>query len=215
MRAAGILALIACLNSSASAHWERTTDLPQWAQRGTLNWCLHYARADRELVELFLRHRQTLVHGGDFDSDETARYAAENGLRSMPYVCSRTVRVGEIEQHPQLDGAVVLKPDGSEILAYNNPVRRYGSLYTDAWPEYVRERTRGVWERTNAAAIFYDNATWSMPDYHSQAAVAWTEWAREHGIEPGDGVPAADGPLAAPLKAFVAETLADYHAGLR
>ncbi|GEM_PF-2132273 len=215
MRRAAALIAIICITTPAWAHWEETTDLPDWAQRGTLNWCLHYSRADRELVDLFLRHKQTLLHGGSFDSEETARYAAENGLRFMPYVCARTFTTREIEQHPELQQAIGLAPDGSEVLAYNNPVRRFGSLYTEIWPEYVRERTRAVWDQTDVAAIFYDNAVWPTVDYRPEAAVAWTQWAREHGIEPGEGVPEANGPLAAPLKAFIAETLADYHRGLR
>lgn len=215
MRRIAVTIAIIALSAPVFAHWEQTVDLPDWAQRGTLKWCLHYARADRELVDLFLRHNQTLVHGGSFDSEETARYAAESGLRYMPYVCSRTVTTQQIEQHPELKEAVVLAPDGSEVLAYNNPVRRYGSLYTDAWPEFVRGRTRNVWDGPDVAAIFYDNAVWSMPDYHPKAAEAWAAWAREHGIDPGEGAPAADGPLAAPLRAFIARSLADYHVGLR
>lgn len=215
MRRLVMVVLMATILAPAWAHWEAQNELPDWAQRGRLNWCLHYSRADRELVDLFLRHKQTLLHGGSFDSEETARYAVENGLRFMPYVCSRTLTTREMEEHPELQQAIVLAPDGSEVLAYNNPVRRYGSLYTDIWPEYVRNRTRAVWDRTGVAAIFYDNAVWPTPDYRPEAAVAWAKWAREQGIEPGEGVPAADGPLAAPLKAFIAETLTEYHAGLR
>ena len=36
------------------AHWTDHPELPAWAQRGRLYWCLHYARADRRLVDLFL-----------------------------------------------------------------------------------------------------------------------------------------------------------------
>ena len=78
--------LVACLvmlalSATCYAHWTQHPELPDWAQRGRLHWCLHYARADREKVDLFLDGGQTFVHGGSFDSEETAEYAREQGLR--------------------------------------------------------------------------------------------------------------------------------------
>ena len=35
----------------ALAHWTDHPELPDWAQRGRLRWCLHYSRADRQLVD--------------------------------------------------------------------------------------------------------------------------------------------------------------------
>jgi len=213
--------LVACLvmlalSATCYAHWTEHPELPDWAQRGRLHWCLHYARADREKVDLFLDGGQTFVHGGSFDSEETAEYAREQGLRYMPYVCSRTLTIREIEQNPQLKDAVVLKADGTEFLAYNNPVRRYGSLYVPAWPEYVRERTRKVWDRPDVAAIFFDNAFWPGDDHRPETIRAWQQWARAHGLDPGDDVPSIrDGPLAAASRAFSFESLINYHAGLR
>ena len=198
------------------AHWTEHPELPAWAQRGRLYWCLHYARADRKLVDLFLDGGQTFVHGGYFDSKETAEYAAQRGLRYMPYVCSRTVTTAEIAQHPQLKEAVVLRQDGSEFLAYNNPVRRYGSLYVPAWPEYVRERTRRVMDGPDVAAIFFDNAMWPGDDHRPETVQAWQRWATQHGLPPGSDVPSlSDGELAAASRAFACDSLTAYHAGLR
>jgi len=212
-RIAALLLLVGTL-APAGAHWDAEGDLPEWAQRGRLHWCLHYSTATRELVDLFADHHQTLLHGGSFASDETAQYAASRGLRYMPYVCSRTTWIQEIADNPQLADAVVLNDEGEEVLAYNNPVRRYGSLHTEAWPEWVRERTRRVWDRPGVAAIFYDNAFWPLPDYHPRAIAAWQQWARDHGLDPAPGGPPTEGELAAPARAFVAETLAQYHMGL-
>lgn len=196
----------------AQAHWTAHEDLPAWAQRGRLRWCLHYSRANRDLVDLFLEADQTLLHGGSFDSAETAEYARQQGLRYMPYVCSRTVTTTEIGKNPQLAGAVVLKADGSEFLAYNNPVRRYGSLYQPAWPEFVRERTRRVWDQPNVAAIFYDNAFAAIDDQNPATIAAWQEWARARGIDPGSAQPSVStGPSAAASRLFTAESLTDYH----
>ncbi|MGD9494882.1 MAG: hypothetical protein AB7Y46_01100 [Armatimonadota bacterium] len=214
MRGIAVILLVVGTLAPAWAHWETQSDLPPWAQRGRLHWCLHYSTATRELVDLFTGHHQTLVHGGSLDSEQTARHAAERGLRYMPYVCSRTTTTQEIAQTPQLAGAVVLNVEGEEVLAYNNPVRRYGSLHTDAWPEWVRERTRRVWDRPDVSAIFYDNAFWPLPDYHVQAIDAWQRWARDHGLDPAPGGPPTEGQLAAPARAFVAETLTRYHMGL-
>ncbi len=198
------------------AHWTGHPELPAWAQRGRLYWCLHYARADRRLVDLFLDGGQTFVHGGYFDSDETAEYAAQHGLRYMPYVCSRTVTTDEIAQNPQLQNAVVLREDGSEFLAYNNPVRRYGSLYVSAWPEYVRERTRHVIGGPDVAAVFFDNALWPGDDHRPETVQAWQQWAEDHGIPPGSDVPSiSEGEQAAASRAFSAASLTAYHHGLR
>ncbi len=204
------------LASACYAHWTEHPELPQWAQRGRLYWCLHYARADRKLVDLFLDGGQTFVHGGYFDSDETAEYARQHGLRYMPYVCSRTVTVREIEKHPQLKDAVVLREDGSEFLAYNNPVRRYGSLYVPAWPEYVRERARRVMDRPDVAAIFFDNAFWPGDDHRQATVHAWQSWAARQGLPPGDDIPPIyTGELAAASRAFSNASLTAYHAALR
>lgn len=200
------------LPTLALAHWTDHKELPDWAQRGRLRWCLHYSRADRQLVDLFLQAHQTLLHGGSFDSPETAEYARQHGLRYMPYVCSRTVTTSEIARNPQLKDAVVLKADGSEVLAYNNPVRRYGSLYAPAWPEFVRERTRKLWDLPDVAAIFYDNAFWEVDDHNPATVAAWQAWARQHGLEPGTDLPSVyNSPEAPAARLFTAESLTDYH----
>ena len=77
----------------------------------------------------------------------------------------------------------MLREDGTEFLAYSNPRRRYGSLHVPAWPEFVRERTRTVWDRPDVAAIFFDNAMWPGDDHRPETLRAWQQWAREHGIE--------------------------------
>lgn len=200
---------------AAHAHWTGN-DLPDWAQRGKLRWALHYSRADRKLVDLFLQHNQTVLQGSTFDSPETAAYARDHGLRHMPYVCSRTLTVQEMERNPQLKGAVVIKQDGSEFWAYNNPVRRYGSLHAPAWPEFVRERTRRVWDQPGVAAIFYDNAFFTGDDHNPAAVEAWKKWAAAQGLAPGTDVPPINSdPLAAASRWFSTESLSDYHRGLQ
>jgi len=209
-RAAILVGLL--LPSLALAHWTAQPELPDWAQRGRLRWCLHYSRADRQFVDLFLQAHQTLLHGGSFDSPQTAEYARQQGLRYMPYVCSRTVTISEIEKNPQLADSLVLQADGSEVLAYGNPVRRFGSLYRPPWLQFVRERTRRLWDQPNVAAIFYDNAFWEVDDYNPAAVAAWGQWAAAQGLDPEEG--AVGGPSAAG-KLFVAEGLVDYHHMLR
>lgn len=200
----------------AHAHWTDHKELPDWAQRGKLRWCLNYARADRKLVDLFLEANQTLLHGGSFDSPETAEYARQRGLRYMPYVCSRTVTTAEIAKNPQLKGAVVLNPDGSDFLAYNNPVRRYGSLYQAAWPEYVRARTRQLWDLPDVGAIFYDNAFFVGNDYNPATVAAWQKWAIEHGLPAQTPMPVGPSdPLYSASHLFSSESLTDYHRGLQ
>jgi hypothetical protein len=212
---ASLLALV-CLTSGAFAHWAPQQDLPDWAQRGKLRWALHYSRADKKLVDLFLDANQTMLHGSTFDSPETAEYARQRGLRLMPYVCSRTVTLSEIEKTPQLKGAMVLKLDGSEVLAYNNPVRRYGSLFQPAWPEFVRERTRRQWGQPGVGAIFYDNAFWEVDDHNPATIAAWQKWATAHGLAPGTDMPSvSNDPLSAAAKLFTAESLTDYHRMLK
>ncbi|MCD6360530.1 MAG: hypothetical protein J7M38_06640 [Armatimonadetes bacterium] len=203
--------------ASCAARWTEHPDLPDWAQRGTLHWCLHYATADRELVDLFADGGQTFIHGGRFDSDETGEYAERLGLRYMPYVCSRTLTTTrDIAHNPQLQQAVVLKADGSEFLAYNNPVRRYGSLHTEAWPAYVRERVQRVRKYPDVWAIFFDNAFWPGDDHRPENIAAWQEWARERGIDPGDDVPSIyNAPRAAQSRAFSRDSLIAYHRGLQ
>jgi hypothetical protein len=203
--------------SSCPAHWTEQPDLPDWAQRGTLNWALHYSTANRELVDLFADGGQTLIHGGRFDNDETGEYAESLGLRYMPYVCSRTMTTTrDIAQNPQLQEAVLLKADRSEFLAYNNPVRRYGSLHTEAWPAYVRERIQRVRKYPDVWAIFFDNAFAPHDDHRPENLAAWQAWARERGIDPGDDVPEIYGSEdAAQSRAFSRDALIAYHHGLR
>ena len=209
-RLAIILAVL--LPALAHAHWTDHKEPPDWAQRGKLRWCLHYSRADRKLVDLFLQANQTLLHGGSFDSPETAEYARQHGLRYMPYVCSRTVTTTEIAANPQLKDAVMLKADGSEFLAYNNPVRRYGSLFQPAWPEFVRERTRKLWDLPDVAAIFYDNAFVEIDDHNPATVAAWKQWAQARGIDPGSDLPSVyNSPLAAASRLFTAQSLTEYH----
>jgi hypothetical protein len=211
-----ILLVSICTLGQAQAHWTEQPDLPDWAQRGKLYWCLHYSTHTRALVDLFLDGGQTLVHGGGFDSPATAEYAWQRGLRWMPYVCSRTTTIAEMAKHAELKEAVLLKPDGSEFLAYNNPVRRYGSLFAPAWPEYVRQCTARLMDRPDAAAVFYDNV-YVNDDHRGEAVAAWKQWAAVHGIAAGDDVPALReaGPRGAAGRVFQAEALVAYYAGLR
>ncbi len=207
--------LLTLAPSLCHAHWVDHPDLPAWAQRGHLRWCLHYSTANRETVDLFLDGEQNFVHGGSFDSPQTAEYARAKGLPYMPYVCSRTVRTSEIADNPQLAGAPVLMADGTEFLAYGNPARRYGSLYVPAWPEFVRERSRRHIGKPNVAAIFFDNAFWGGDDHRPDTVAAWQQWARAIGLDPGDDVPSiSTGELAAASRAFSAASLINYHTAL-
>ena len=210
-----LLVVVLVLVSQAAAHWTDHPELPDWAQRGQLNWALHYSRTTHELVDLFADHHQTLIHGGSFDSPETAAYAASKGIRYMPYVCSRTFTTAEIAAHHQLSDAMLFNPDGTEFLAYGNPVRRYGCLFVPAWPEYVRERTRKVMDLPGAAAVFYDNV-YVNDDHRPVATAAWQAWATAHGLPPGDDMPSIrEGDLQGPSRAFNAAALVRYYQGLR
>jgi len=211
----GLLALVLLVPAFAGAHWTAHPELPDWAQRGRLNWALHYATTTRPLVDLMAAHHQTLIHGGSFDSPETAAYATSLGLRYMPYVCSRTFTTTEIARSPELADAMLLRPDGGEFLAYDNPARRYGSLFMPAWPEYVRQRTREVQDRPGTAAVFYDNV-YVNDDHRPAAIAAWQAWAKEHGLPPGDDMPRLrEGDGQAPSRAFNAAALVRYYQGLR
>jgi hypothetical protein len=210
-----VMVLAGCLGQ-AQAHWPEQSELPEWAHRGKLYWSLHYSTHTRALVDLFVDGGQTLVHGGAFDSPETAEYARQKGLRYMPYVCSRTMTLSEIAKYPQLKDAVLLRDDGSEYLAYNNPVRRYGSLFAPAWPEHIREYTQRAINKPDAVAVFYDNFT-VREDHHPLAVAAWKKWATEHGIDPGNDVPPLrdNSPRSAAGRLFQAEAIVAYYAGLR
>ncbi len=208
-RCLGLLLLVVL---PVSAHWVEATDQPDWARRGHLHWALAYTRLNRDQVDLLARHKQTIVQGATYDTAETAAAALRQGLGLMPYVCSRTVTLQEIDRVPALKGAVGLKPDGTEVLAYNNPVRRFGCLFTEAWPEFVRERTRRQWDRTGTWAIFYDNAVWSVEDHHPLAVAGWQKWARAHGLDPGEGDPTGpNDPREPARRRFILDSLTDYH----
>lgn len=204
------------ITTSCWAHWTEQPELPDWAQRGRLYWCLHYATATRELVDLFADGGQTFIHGGVFKDEPTGQYAFERGLRYMPYVCSRTLTTMEMERNPQLKSAVLLKADGSEFLAYNNPVRRYGSMATEAWPAYVRERVQRVRQYPNVWAVFFDNAMVPVDDHRPENIAAWQAWARERGIDPGQDVPDIyNSPQAAYSRAFSRDMLIRYYGDLQ
>ena len=204
------------IGSNCLAQWTDQPDLPDWAQRGTLCWCLHYTTADRELVDLFADGGHTLIHGGRFDSGETGAYAERLGLRYMPYVCSRTLRTSEMERHPRLKQAVMLKADRAEFLAYNNPARRYGSLHPDTWPMHVRDRVQRVRGNPNVWAVFFDNAFAPFDDHRAENVAAWQAWAHERDIDPGNDVPEIYGSeKAAQSRAFSRDTLIEYHRALR
>ena len=209
------MVLAGCLGQ-AQAHWPEQPELPEWAQRGKLYWCLDYSTHTRALVDLFVDGGQTLVHGGSFDSPETAEYARQKGLRYMPYVCSRTTTLSQMAKYPQLKDAVLLRDDGSEFLAYNNPLRRYGSLFAPAWPEHIRENTQKALDKPDAVAVFYDNFH-VREDQHPLAVAAWKKWATEHGIDPGNDVPALreNSPRGAAGRVFQTEAIIAYYAGLR
>lgn len=199
----------------ASAHWTAQPELPDWAQRGTLTWCLHYSRTDRSLVDLFADGGQTFIHGGSWDTPETAAYARSKGLRYMPYVCSRTYTTAEMARVPQLRGAMVLRPDRSEYLAYGNPARRYGSLAVPDWLEYVKQRTRDVMRLPETAAVFYDNV-WLDEDHRPEAIADWQTWAKAHDVPPGDDMPAfRSGPQSAAVRTFLNERLIRHYTALR
>lgn len=153
------------LSLSASAHWEVDTTVPDWVRRGDLHWALHYSRVTGSDVDLMIAARQNLNHGAGYDSPETRRRAAEGGIRDLVYICSRTFTIKDYEKHPELRNAVVRAPDGSEILAYNNPVRRYGCVNGPEWKSFVLEKTVQVQATRNPAGIFYDNEAWFEPCY--------------------------------------------------
>jgi len=58
LRSCRTLPVLAALAAAPClAHWIEQRELPEWARRGRILWCLHYARADRRIVDEFLAFR--------------------------------------------------------------------------------------------------------------------------------------------------------------
>ena len=160
MRTILICLLILSCAAPSWAHWVVDPNVPEWCRRGDLHWALHYGKVTRSDVELMVAAGQNLNHGASYDSPDTAARAAAAGIRDLVYVCSRTFTVKAREQSPLLAQAAVLAFDGSEVLAYGNPVRRYGCVNSPEWKAYVISKVEQVRAKRLPAGIFFDNAGW-------------------------------------------------------
>ncbi len=198
------------------AHWEVDNTAPEWCQRGTLHWALDYSRVTSPDVDLMIAAQQNLDHGASYDSAETAAHAAAGGLHDLIYVCSRTFVVKDYEKHPELKQAVVRLFDGSEVLAYNNPVRRYGCVNCPEWKAFVIGKVDQIRAKRSPAGIFFDNEAWFSTCYCPVCREKFHEYTRRHyGREmdlPERVDPATEAGRAARL--FLLESQTAYHKAL-
>ena len=109
-----------------------------------------------------------------------AAYAHSKGIKDLIYICSRTFDVPDFTTHPELKQGVVLAPDGSEVLAYNNPVRRFGCVNSPAWLNYIEGLTKETNDKYHPAGIFYDNEAWFVQCYCPICRAKFREYTREH-----------------------------------
>jgi hypothetical protein len=178
------LLLLSAAVGPAFAHWTIDPTVPDWCRRGDLHWAIHYGSVTRSDVDLMLHARQNLDHGADYDSQSTAAYAAEQGLHDLIYICSRTFTVDDYEKHPELKHAVVRAADGSEVLAYDNPRRRFGCVNSPEWKAFVLAQVDDVQARRHPAGIFFDNEAWFVLCHCAECGKKFREYSRRHyGVE--------------------------------
>lgn len=172
-------AMLLALSLPALAQWKVDSTVPDWCHRGNLHWAIHYGRVTRSDVDLMHAARQNLDHGAGYESPETRAYAASLGIKDLVYICSRTFVVKNYEQHPELKQAVVRAFDGSEVLAYGNPVRRFGCVNCPEWRAYIEAQTRQVQATRNPAGIFYDNEAWFVQCYCPVCKAKFRDYTRQ------------------------------------
>jgi hypothetical protein len=204
------------LTASAQAQWDVDKTAPEWCQRGNLHWALDYSRVTQPDVDLMIAARQNLDHGANYNSAETAAHAAAGGLHDLIYVCSRTFVVKDYDKHPELKQAVVRAFDGSEVLAYNNPVRRYGCVNCPEWKAFVIGKVEQIRAKHTPAGIFFDNEAYFNICYCPVCRGKFHDYTRKHyGHEmdlPEHVDPASEAGRAARL--FLLESQTAYHRAL-
>ena len=162
----------------AGAQWSVDATVPEWCQRGELHWALHYGKVTRSDVDLMIAARQNLDHGASYASPEIATAAAARGMHDLVYICSRTFVVKDYEKHPELQRAVLRAFDGSEVLAYGNPVRRYGCVNSPEWKAFVLGKVDEAQARRHPAGIFFDNEAWFNPCYCEVCRARFRDYSR-------------------------------------
>lgn len=161
MRAARIaLALILMLVSvGAWADWREHDDLPEWAQRGRLQWTLIYGAPGATKLQIAVDAAQDLVQGPSFaDADEDARAVIEaGGLHDMKYLPRTWDYAGGklLEDFPYLADAEARMPDGSRLILYHQ--QRYTGCENQ--PGYLRHRKLELAANSTADCIFFDTTS--------------------------------------------------------
>ena len=176
----GGVVLLSLAAAPSPAQWEVDKTVPEWCQRGNLHWALDYGRISQPDVDLMIAAKQNLDHGANYDSADTAAHAASGGLQDLIYVCSRTFVVKDYDKHPELKQAVVRAFDGGEVLAYNNPVRRYGCVNCPEWKAFVIGKVDQVRAKHTPAGIFFDNEAWFNVCYCPVCREKFHEYTRRH-----------------------------------
>jgi hypothetical protein len=175
------LALCGAFAGPAAADWLVDTSVPPWCQRGELHWAIHYGAVTSSDVNLMVKARQNFVQlGGNYVSKEAADQAHAGGLHDLIYVCSRTFDATDYDQHPELKQAVVRKFDGSEVLAYNNPVRRFGCVNCPEWRTFVLAQVDQVQAASHPAGIFFDNQAWFVQCYCPVCRKKFLQYSRQN-----------------------------------
>jgi len=178
------LLLLTAATAPSAAHWTVDATVPDWCWRGDLHWAIHYGTVTRSDVDLMLKARQNLDHGASYDSDATTAYAAQSGLHGLLYICSRTFVVDDYQKHPELKQGVLRAFDGSEVLAYGNPVRRFGCVNSPEWKAFVLAQVDEVQARRHPAGIFFDNEAWFVQCHCPVCRARFREYSRQHyGVE--------------------------------
>lgn len=161
--------------SLAGAHWVDHTEVPDWARRGAvqwghggniegkIKWTLGGFGVDMPNLDLILHCGNTVQQTVAYLDDATRQKAEAAGLKRQPYICSKTIWWRrDFKTAPQLEQALVLKPDGARTILYSNP-ERYGGCYSNPlWLDYIKDRVRETLADTKwgkVHSIFFDNAT--------------------------------------------------------
>jgi len=145
--------------SGAFADWRGHENLPLWAQRGRLRWCLIYVEPTAEHLQLAVDARQTLVQGPTFaglDADAQAVVDA-GGLHDMKYLPRTWVYDdGKLfDEFPYLRDAEARKADGSRLIVYHEG--RYTGCENQ--PGYLRHRKREIASLADSDSLFFDTTS--------------------------------------------------------
>jgi len=158
----------------AMAGWEKHEELPEWARRGHVCWTMAYGTIRRPRVEVMIALHQNLEHGNHMADESVRRFAEEHGIRNMQYICSRTIYWQRLfEKEPRLKKAYAVGRDGKPLLMYFNPGRYPGCYNNPIWVDYIKKRTKEVYDTGTVSAIFYDNTS----AYHCYCSICRKKFA--------------------------------------